>query len=74
MLRRGRFRFILHQARGFWSGWREDGAEQVVEGVKEVEMTNLPLGVVEVPAMTVRCSLAGWEETDSWTKGAKIKD
>ena len=45
-------------------GWRCDLVDmgQVVEGVNEVDMTNLPLGVVEIPAMTVRCSLAGWEE------------
>ena len=55
-------------------GWRCDLVDmgQVVEGVKEVDMSNLPLSVVEIPAVTVRCSLAGWDEVDSWTKDAKI--
>merc|ERR1719341_1561100 len=45
---------------------------QVVKNVKEVDMSNLPLSVVEIPAMTVRCSLAGWEHKNSWTKEAKF--
>jgi hypothetical protein len=45
---------------------------QVVEEVKKVDMIKLPLSVVEIPAMTFRCSLAGWEEEYSWTKEAKI--
>merc|ERR1719233_2862889 len=46
------------------SKWRcelvDDG--QVVDGVDEVDMTDLPPKVVKIPAMAVKCSLAGVTE------------
>ena len=46
---------------------------QEVENVMEVDMTNLPSYVVDIPAMALKCSLVREEDGYHWSKEA-LKD